>query len=240
MRNKTILTSAFTALIMFIISSVNASDLAGLWQNDRSNVTVQIEDENTGIRAKRSDQSTWYRYQRLNATVYADRNGNRFTLINQNQIEWRENNTNTRIMFHKVNSRNDDPWNERGDRFPRQRDNDRWNDSGISQTSLVGRWYDRSNKERIEIESINDGYRVRTQHGQWEKYTLDKHDRIRSRSGNIIRMIDRDTLQMRSSRDRDEQIFIRQGNGKQHKQHGKSHGKAKGHDKIKHGKKSRG
>jgi hypothetical protein len=117
-----------------------------------------------------------------------------------------------------------------GNRDPRDRTNgNRWDTQ--DRNRIEGRWYDRSTKERLIIEAINNGYRVRTQHGGWEQFAADRSGkRLRSRSGDVIQLIDSNRLRMISDRGRHENIFIRQGNGHQHDNIRKDKGhKDKGH-----------
>ncbi len=241
MKEKSYSIPGLIAAFLFFFTTLHANDLDGLWRNDRQNITIRIEQDEEGFRAKRSDQAIWYRYRMEDDDVYVDRYGNWYEVIDQDELEWNEASSNKRLIFTRVNSRDDASWDDRNDRRapdrthdPRDRDNDRWDNDTRDhrqRSSIEGRWYDRSTKERLEIEAVSGGYRVRTQHGPWEKYSGDRNgSRIRSRSGNVIQLIDRNTIRLESSQDRHEHIYIRQGNG-QTKSHrnGHSKGHSKGH-----------
>lgn len=220
MKKNAFLSSGLVTAFLLFFSILHANQLDGLWRNDRQNITLRIEQDEDGFRAKRIDQSVWYRYSLKSDDVYVDRLGNWYGVLDRDEIEWNEASSNKRIVFSRVDSRDDDAWdhaqnsNDAHDPWDQNRDRwdeDEWNNSRRS--AITGRWYDRSTKERLEIESINGGYRVRTQHSAWEKYAADRNgNRLRSTSGNTIQMLDRNTIRWKSYQGRHERIFIRQGN----------------------------
>ena len=236
MRKNIFSTSVLMFVCLFFITGIQAAQLNGLWRNERQNITIRIEENENGFRAKRIDQGIWYRYVKQDNYAYVDRNGNWYKIVDRDELEWNEVSTKKRLIFHRVDSRSNDPEieHERMDHpdSPRSRTGDRDIRKDHQQTPLEGRWYDRSSKERIEIVATHDGYRVRTEHGSWEKYAGDRTGtRLRSGSGNTIRLIDRNTIQMRNALDRKERTFIRQGNGNmkaKYKDH-KKENKDKGH-----------
>ena len=223
-------------MLMFLVgftSALRADNLDGLWRSDRENITIRIEQDQDGFRAKRTDQGVWYNYI-LDDGVYIDKRGNWYELINEDQIEWTDIVSRKRILFNRVESRNDNNWTNRDREDRWDSDYDRGEKVRVDQRkmSVEGRWYDKRSKERLIIEETNNGYRVRTQHGSWEKFTSDRNgQRLRSRSGDIIQVMDRNTLRWRSGENRAERIFVRQGNGQVR---GNDHEKGNGHHKEKH------
>lgn len=225
MRKNIIQIPALALIMLGFWTGLNAEQLDGLWKNVRQNITIRIEQDNDGIRAKRSDQGVWYRYEQQREHVFTDRNGNTYEVIQKDQLQWKEAGSGKRIIFTRVDSSDGPRWSsDKND--PAKRDKAKWNDKRYQARSpIAGRWYDRSTKERLIIEPIDGAYRVRTQHGGWETYAVDRSgERLKSRSGNMIQLIDRNTIRVKAKRDREERIYIRQGNG-----HAK--GKKNGHRK---------
>ena len=61
-RNAFLMSCLVSSLVLFF-TSVQASNLDGLWRNQRQNITIRIEQDHLdGFRAKRIDQGVWYRY----------------------------------------------------------------------------------------------------------------------------------------------------------------------------------
>ena len=233
MKKYIFLTLLMLTLTVGFTSALHADNLDGLWRNDRDNITIRIEQDQDGFRAKRTDQGIWYNYV-FDDGVYIDKRGNWYELINEDQIEWTDVVSRKRILFDRVESRNDNSWTNR------DRD-DRWNSDydrnervPVDQRRMLaeGRWYDKRSKERLIIEETNNGYRVRKQNSTWEKFTSDRNgQRLRSRSGDVIQVVDRNTLRWRSGDGRGERIFIRQGNGQVRSN---DHERGNGHHNEKH------
>lgn len=217
MRKDPLFITAILMAFLFSSSEMMANHLDGLWQNNRQNITIRIEHDGNTLRAKRIDQATWYHYQRQGDNEYIDRDGNSYKIMDEDKLVWNESRTGNRIIFIRVDSpgtehETDEASSERNE-YPHDRTNrNQWETQDRSR--IEGRWYDRSTKERLIIEAINNGYRVRTQHGGWEQFASDRNGkRLRSRSGDIIQLIDSNKLRLISDRGRHESIFIRQGNG---------------------------
>lgn len=217
---------AFLAAFLLFILGVQAGPLDGLWRSDRQNILLRIEQDGDGFRAKRMDQGVWYRYILKDDYLYIDRYGNTYEIRDQHEIEWREAATGKRIYFTRTDQRNALP-------DPR-RHNQRVNVDDrnvLREAPLAGRWHNKRNKERLLIEATRNGYRVRTQHGPWEKFAISRNGRqIQSRSGDIIQLIDRNTITWRNRDERRVHTFIRQGNGHAYR---KNEGFQKHNDKRK-------
>lgn len=236
MRKDPFLITAIITAFLFCFTAVKADHLDGLWRNDRQNITIRIEQDENSIRTKRTDQGIWYTYTQQDANTFTDNKGNRYEVINDDQIAWIEFTSRKRISFERADS-NEDSWDDHSDTDgsydPRERDDpwnrdhrdrderddrDEWDRQG---RSIEGRWYAKSTKERLIIESIGSSYRVRSLHGGWEKFNVDRRGRLRSGSGDIIEQINSDKIRLLSNRGRYEQIFVRQGNGHHHDEGGK-------------------
>jgi hypothetical protein len=239
MRKDRLIITGLISAFLFCFSALKADHLDGLWQNDRQDITIRIEQDDNSFRAKRIDQGIWYDYVKQDDNTYVDRNGNWYEIINEDELEWNESRTHKSLIFRRVDSRENDQWRNGDDPDdnwdPRDRSNSsRWDTQ--DKNRIEGRWYDRSTKERLIIEAINNGYRVRTHHGGWEQFAADRSGkRLRSRSGDVIQLIDPNRLRMISDRGRHESIFIRQGNGYQHDKVNKEKGyKDKGYKDRSH------
>lgn len=231
------------SFLMLFCTTLNANDLDGLWRNDRQQITLRIEQDEDGFRAKRTDQGVWYSYSLKKDYLYVDRYGNTYEIIGQDEIEWDEATTNKRLVFTRVDSRSDDtrtsrrmeddPWDNE-----RNRDSEDWNTR--QPTSFEGSWIDRKTREKLEIEAVSGGYRVKTQRGGWEKYNTHRNpNQFRSRDGDVIQLLDRNTLRMKSAGSRATSIYTRQANStstsrnKDSKNKGRHNGHYKDYDKHK-------
>ncbi|HEY5825298.1 MAG TPA: hypothetical protein VIT44_13080, partial [Cyclobacteriaceae bacterium] len=72
--------SIITTLLCFSLP-VQAGHLDGLWRNDRARVTLRIEQDHNGFKAKRTDQGIWYHYTTHDNIRFTDRNGNWYELV---------------------------------------------------------------------------------------------------------------------------------------------------------------
>ena len=246
MKMNSFFLTAISAFLLMLYSPLQASQLDGLWRNTRQNITVRIEQDDDGIRAKRTDQGIWYRYVAKDENTFVDRNGNKYDWITDDEVVWTESGSAKRISFVRIkedrnnpdyrdddwNRDRDDDWNRDGDNDDRW-DNDRDRDWGNSRASLEGRWYDRQHRQYVDVKSFKGGLMVKMRNGGYDKYYADRSGaRFKNNNGNIIQVMDRDTLRLRSSYNRDVRIFTRNDNsndnhpGKGH--HGKgNHGKGK-------------
>ena len=201
MKSNVSLVSGLAVLLLMLVSNLKAAHLDGLWRNQRQNITVRIEQDNDGFRAKRTDQGVWYRYSLKKDYYYVDRYGNSYEIIDQDEIEWREAGTNKRLLFTKVDS---------DDYRDRNRPDDQWGrNDDFRANSFEGRWNGQSSRDQLTIRESNGEYSVRSQNGSWEQFYADRNgSRIRSRSGAVIQMIDRNKISM-SIQGRNERIFVR-------------------------------
>jgi hypothetical protein len=193
-RNAFLMTSLVSSLVM-LFTSVQATNLNGLWRNQRQNITIRIEqDQSEGFRAKRIDHGVWYRYTLKNDDVYVDRHGNSYEIMDQDEIAWREAGTNGRLLFYKISD------GTREDRLAGQ---------DIRTNAFEGHWIGQSLRDRLEIRENNGEFQVRSSNSNWEKFYSDRNgSRIRSRSGATILMIDRDKIKV-SFMGRNERTYVR-------------------------------
>ncbi len=233
-KNISLLPGLIFVFLLFC-TIVNASPLDGLWRNERQDVTIRIEQNAYGFRAKRIDQGIWHMYSLKSEYVYVDRIGNWYEVLNQDEIEWNEATSYKKLVFTKVDSRTHDYWNDHsttGGTYDHwDRDDSRWNENDWNRNEkshVEGRWLDKSRGERLDIERVDNGFRVRTTHSAWEKYYMDRSGkRLKSRSGNAIQLLDRNTIRWTSYQGRHERIFMRQGSDYHECKHKINH---KGHD----------
>ncbi len=212
--------SAISAFLLMLCSPLQASQLDGLWRNTRQNITVRIEQDDDGIRAKRTDQGIWYRYVAKDENTFIDRNGNRYDWVTDDEVVWTESGSSKRVSFNRVKENRGNPDNSDNNGW----DNDGWNnnnrnhnrndgwdsDRGNFSGSLEGRWYNRQHRKYVDVKSFKGGYMVKTRKGGYDKYYSDRSgSRFKNNAGNTIQVIDRETLRMRTSQGRDVLMFTR-------------------------------
>lgn len=218
---KTLLLMLVLPTIGFITGSIQANHLDGLWHNDRDDITIRIESQEDGFRAKRIDQGIWYYYQPAGENIYSDRRGNHYEVIRENELIWRDSRTNNRISFHRVNDR------ERHYREVKDHGRDRRNwtrgDHAYDREYFEGTWMNRKTGQYLEIRSAGNGYQVRGKNDHWEKFSLKQDQVLRSRDGELIEMINPDMIRWSKNRHSKDQIFTRINN-KRGKGKAKKHG----------------
>jgi hypothetical protein len=226
---KEIFRSGLVAFALLLITlQAFANHLDGLWRNDRQNITVRIEGTDNGIRAKRIDQGIWYNYTTSDDYRYTDRNGNYYQLQGEDQIIWNEAHSDKRIAFTKVAYRDQYGWDEHQnhdggdspydyqDHYGNERQNEDhdqpWMDSWYEdhRGRLDGRWVDSYNRDDLEIEGFKGGLQVRRDNHGWEKYFPIRYsDTYRDQDGNILQLIDHETLRWKSHNGRQDRLYHR-------------------------------
>ncbi len=235
MKMNSLFFSAISAFLLMLCSPLQASQLDGLWRNTRQDITVRIEQDDDGIRAKRTDQGIWYRYVAKDENTFVDRNGNKYDWITDDEVVWTESGSAKRISFTRIKEDRDNPdYND--DDWNRDRDDDRWDnddrnndrdrDWGNGTSMLEGRWFDRQNRQYVDVKSFKGGLMVKMRNGGYDKYYADRSGaRFKNNNGNIIQVMDRDTLRLRTSQGRDVRIFSRNDNSNDHHCGNGNHGK---------------
>lgn len=206
--------------ILLFSGSLHANHLEGFWRNDRHNITIRIEDNQDGFRAKRIDQGIWYIYITRDGHAYYDRYGNYYEVLDDDEIAWNETASGKRIRFFKVDSRDhnnhydDDQggeWNEHSDvsnYSSYQPWANHW-DQDFNQ-SLNGRWIESYRGHEIEIECFRGGIRVKLEHGGWEKYYPAQNRSVfLDRFGNTLQIIDHDSIRWNSNQGGPSRVFHR-------------------------------
>ena len=219
---KNIVSTAFP-FILFLYSflPLQANHLDGLWRSDRNQLTLRIEQEEEGFRAKRTDQGIWYHYSTDDNRHFVDRYGNWYELLDDDEIAWHELNSTKRIYFTKIDNWNNDRWDNYGNNYdPFGNSNpDRWNHAPYldARNNIEGNWYARNGDDGMQIESFGGGIKVKTHHGGWKKFYPDRSgNRFRDNNGNTIRFVENDKLRFRNQNSGEERIFTRDRNWRRH------------------------
>ncbi|MEP6646508.1 MAG: hypothetical protein ABJC12_05425 [Saprospiraceae bacterium] len=205
-----------------------ANHLDGLWRNETLRITIRIEQEQNGFRAKRTDEGIWYHYSTQDNRYYTDQRGNWYEVIDNDQLIWNETKSDKRINFDRVddrnyNSRNDYRNNDYSyngnnnnyfndyDHGNNQNNNGWYNDqNSVTHYSLEGNWFGRNEKEWIQIVYFYSGISVKTEHGGWERYYGDRSGtRFRDKEGNTIILFDNETLRYRGQHGKCDILFSR-------------------------------
>ena len=219
---KTLLMMMLLPAAYFFSGTLLAYHLDGLWHNDREDITIRIQSQDDGFRAKRIDQGVWYYYQPAGKNIYTDRQGNRYEVIRENEIIWRDARTNNRVNFRKV----DDHDRNRSRIDGHDRD---WKKGHASdRESFNGTWINRKTGQHLEIRSTGNGYQVRKEHEQWEKFTVRQDDLLRSRNGASIELINPNMIRLSKNRQRNIELYTRIDHEKRkykEKEKAKKHGR---------------
>jgi len=236
MKKYDFLVSTIIGLFLFAFFPLHANHLDGLWRNARNQITLRIEQDDEGFRAKRLDQGIWYYYSAKDNFHFVDRHGNWYELIDDDELVWNEANSPKRMRFSKINDRNDRHWNDQGNNRDPWNDNDgwnndRWKNNGRENDSwsndrwnndnrnhkknngrsdfLEGTWYERNGREELQIENFPKWIKVRRSSGGWNKFYPESGNQFRDKEGNTIIIRDNQTLQHVDRRGRNSQIFMR-------------------------------
>ncbi|MDQ3016031.1 MAG: hypothetical protein M3R25_04840 [Bacteroidota bacterium] len=220
--NSSFLTALFG--LMMLWTPLPATQLDGLWKNNRQNITVRIAQDEDGIRAKRIDQGIWYKYVASDENTFVDKQGNAYDWVSTNKMVWTEGSSSKRISFYRVdeNGNSSESWNDNPRNTDRRdddgnwdndRDNDRWNkdrNSGNYRNEIEGRWVDRQHRQYIDVKPFKGGYMVKSRNEGYNKFYADRSgSRYKDDRGNILRVLDRDTIQIRTHQGRDMRTFTR-------------------------------
>lgn len=216
MKNNHLFSTAILSMLLLLSMPVQAYHLDGLWRNDRHNITLRIESLDEGIRAKRMDQGVWFKYLTKDGRYYIDRLGNTYVIQSENDLVWHEASSGRRINFSRIHNRNNerwDNWDSRNDHNLGHNDAEHnpWESPGHDKfNSLNGRWIDPRRNNKLEIESIRDGIRVRSDRSGWEKYYPDRYNcSYKDKHGNTIQLIDRDSIRVEGRQGRHDRIYHR-------------------------------
>lgn len=178
----------FTLVTLFSMNNIfAASQVSGYWSNNQYQLQILVEDTNNGIKVKRSDQERWYYYEKSRYEAFIDREGNIYELIDENTLQWRSNNGEKRIKFHKngnngyrsEDSRFDNNYDDSRDR----NNNELRRGQIIEPQRLQGVWQNFSTGQRIQIKARRDGIRVKARNSNWV-YFDQKGPRYVDRKGN--------------------------------------------------------
>lgn len=212
----------FISTLIVILSSwllpAKANHLDGLWRNDRLHITLRIEQNTDGFKAKRTDEGIWYQYTTEDDRYFADRNGNWYELIDNDELVWNEAKSDKRIKFLRVDNRDYTEWDNRDNNYDSY-DNGYgngykkdWNNSYNAEQNyqLEGTWFQRNGRDNIQIVPFRGGLRLKSDHNGWDKYYSDRTgSRFRNSNGNTIILLDDEHLRLRSQYGKRDEIYSR-------------------------------
>ncbi|HZV71705.1 MAG TPA: hypothetical protein VFG10_19280 [Saprospiraceae bacterium] len=211
MKKHILFIPTFILILLCSYLPATGAHLDGLWRNDRLRITLRIEQDQDGFKAKRTDEGIWYHYTTQDNRYFIDRYGNWYDLIDNEELVWNEAKTNKRIKFLRVDSRDYNSWdhidNDYGSRY-----HDDWNNNHHNDLNdhLEGTWFQRNGRDNIQIVPFKGGIRIKADHNGWDKYYGDRSGfRFRSNNGNTVVLIDEDHLRFRSQYGKWEEIYTR-------------------------------
>ncbi len=215
---RTILIIPSFIILFLSTTQVRANHLDGLWRNDRLRITLRIEQDQDGFRAKRTDEGIWYSYTTDDNRYFTDKRGNWYELIDDDQLVWNDVKSDKRINFNRVDNRDLNQFDNRGNlynaydnSYNNRYANDWQNVYDRNRTDyLEGNWYQRNGRENIQVEPFRGGIRVKKDHQGWEKFYGDRSgNRFRDDDGDTIILIDDETLRFRNDHGKCEEIYTR-------------------------------
>lgn len=218
MKKTLLFVPAILIILLCLTVPLNANHLDGLWRNERLRITLRIEQDQDGFRAKRTDEGIWYHYTTDDNRYFTDKRGNWYELIDDEQLVWNDVKSDKRINFNRVDNRDYNQFDNRGniynpysDSYDSRNANAWHNNSYLDRTEfLEGSWYQRHGRGNLQIETFRGGIRVKTDHRGWEKYYGDRSgNRFRDDDGDTIILIDNETLRFRNDHGKYEEIYIR-------------------------------
>ncbi len=194
-----------TTLIAFLTSSILAlftptaaaktHHLEGVWENNRSNLSIRVESIRDGIRVKRLDRNRWHSYTQVRDDQYQDRDGNTYFLIDQNTLEWEDRKGQKRIRFYRdKGDRRDNSYRSRDRDYHRDRGRtqlernhyygSRRQGSRIAPQTLSGTWINPTTGQRIRVKTKRGTIKVRAHRGGWTTFYPADRNTFRDRQGN--------------------------------------------------------
>ncbi|MDX1479333.1 MAG: hypothetical protein R3301_16575 [Saprospiraceae bacterium] len=81
-----------------------ASQVEGLWHNERTGISIEVQDTYDGIKVKRTDASRWRYYDTRSNDIYSDQRGNYYELRRRNQLRWVSRNGRDVLVFTRASS----------------------------------------------------------------------------------------------------------------------------------------
>ncbi len=218
MKKTFLFVPAFLILFLGQTIPLKASHLDGLWRNARLRITLRVEQEQDGIKAKRTDEGIWYHYTTDDNRYFTDKRGNWYELIDDDQLVWNDVKSDKRINFKRVENRDNNLFDNRGNLYNSY---DNSNNNGYAKgwqydnrqdrtEFLTGSWYQRNGRGNLQIETFRGGIRVKTDHRGWEKFYGDRSgNRFKDDDGDTIILLDDEMLSFRNDHGKCEEIFTR-------------------------------
>ncbi|MBT8218228.1 MAG: hypothetical protein KJP00_00275 [Bacteroidia bacterium] len=170
--------------------------LEGYWQNDQYDFTLEIRETRNGIDVLRLDRNDrWYSYEALGRNTFMDRDGNRYQLINDNTLTFRDDRQRLRLTFQKSyrNDYGNDAWND--DRYGNYDygRNDR-SRIGILQR-LEGRWRSPRQGIRLTIDRRGSTLKVSTRNLR-STFRLRRQNLFTDQYGNEIKILTNNRIKL--------------------------------------------
>ena len=219
----------------------NSPELEGVWICAENGSELDLVPTAAGFRARHPGHQDWIQNTEVFDRNYRDRNGNRFhhkkdgslrftSFANREETYRRKANMPTRYTdtgrrgnIHEGMQR-DCPYCRNGNHKGHAESPNRkgWNSQDPGPVMIEGKWFSRSGRNVIEIETFRGMVRAKSgRHGRWIQFTPDRwRGFYTDRKGNSIRILGRDTLQWIPGRGRFVETYYRlNGRGKMPREH---------------------
>ncbi len=165
--------------------------IEGIWENARTQISVQVEQVSNGIRVQRLDKNGWHTYREFREDQYRDQHGNTYILYGD-RLEWESNNGRKRLSFRKTSSRHPDRYDYRSERGSKdtyiERNHYRQGSHDVDRNRLDGKWINASTGQSIHIKHRRRGIKVRAHRGGWTTFHRQSRDTYRDHRGNEYRI----------------------------------------------------
>lgn len=179
----------------FAIDSFS-DQVEGYWKNDKYNITLEVREFRDGIEVLRLDRNDgWYSYDEISRNTFIDRDGNKYQLVNDNTLTFRDNRRRLQLTFHK-NYRNDNNGN-RDDRYDERYDTDRRkNAKGYANLSrLEGNWRNQRNGRSLEIDRKGSTLKLRTRNLK-STFRYNGRHTFKDQFGNKLTVLSRNKIKL--------------------------------------------
>jgi len=199
---QVILTVGLYFLISVSLLQANHSHhsaIEGFWRSTNTNIVIEIDRANNGIKVRRANNGKWKYYRKIvGFDIYSDHYGKKFKLVDANELVWMKNSYINADQFIKV--RNDDYGY-----LDNHHDNHDYLNGvyceadHIHNHPLNGEWVSRSAREVLHIQPTRFGLEVRKNgSSRWRDYRAVTRRKFRDRSGNTIKVLDNNELYWKS------------------------------------------
>ncbi len=161
------------------MATARSLQVEGTWENTRAQITLLVEITSEGIKVLRNNQSRWYYYQEIRTDQYRDQDGNTYSLIDHNTLEWESIDGEKRIRFYKgtrngskarikSNSRSD--VHIQRNHYYKGGKSRRFGSRTVHPRTLEGKWLNNHTGQTIRVKAKRNRLYVRAKRTGWVRF----------------------------------------------------------------------